>query len=369
MCTPKVIPQREILLSVTFFTLTLYSFDAASLAILEKLNTIENLLQNPTANASASAAQSATSPVSPAPRIHGTVIQTPASVYSAASAVLPERSTSPTRSRLSVETIIAWPVFSSQHPTYDLKSLLADHDSPGVLLDETGALSHDQTVKQDLYDRFINSVYIFNPVLEESELQQHIRDLDRTGIRWDAISCLVLLVYAHGYLASSDLPRSQKESLDFRRTRHFQNAEAYFDAALRRVGVLFYGCTLIQAQCFFLAGAYLMATLRPLTAWKMFAQALTCCQTFVPDTKQASTGIDRQLELYRSVYWACFKSELELRIELNVFENSIWDLAYPEFYPLPREEVWTHKQAIWFYYLGEIALRRLSNSMSRNQRS
>lgn len=344
--------------------LTCFSFDAASLAILEKLNTIESLLQNPTANTSTFRVPSATSPVSPAPQIqHGPAAQTPASIHSTSSAVPPTEPTILIHPRLSVETIIAWPVFAPQRPAYDLKPLLADQTTLRTSFDETRPLLPDQSVGHDLYDRFMNSVYIFNPVLEETELQQYIRDLNHTSVRWDAVSCLVLLVYAHGCLTFSDHPRSQSESSDVRRTRDFQNAEAYFEAALKRMGVLFYDCTLIQAQCFFLAGVYLMATLRPLAAWKMFAQALTCCQTFVPDAKDTNLSIDRQLELYKSIYWACFKSELELRIELNVYENSTWDLAYPEFYPLPREEIRTHKQAIWFYYLGEIALRRLSNSM------
>lgn len=51
----------------------------------------------------------------------------------------------------------------------------------------------------------------------------------------------------------------------------------------------------------------------------------------------------------------------ELRLELNVFENSIWDLTYPLEYPKPPEGLKTQREAVWYYYLAEIALRRLSN--------
>lgn len=51
----------------------------------------------------------------------------------------------------------------------------------------------------------------------------------------------------------------------------------------------------------------------------------------------------------------------ELRLELNVFENSIWDLTYPLEYPTPPEGLRTQREAVWYYYLAEIALRRLSN--------
>ena len=42
---------------------------------------------------------------------------------------------------------------------------------------------------------------------------------------------------------------------------------------------------------------------------------------------------------------------------MNVFENSIWDLTYPAFYPSPPDGL----NAVWYYYLAEIALRRLGN--------
>lgn len=51
----------------------------------------------------------------------------------------------------------------------------------------------------------------------------------------------------------------------------------------------------------------------------------------------------------------------ELRLELNVFQNSIWDLTYPLEYPTPPEGLRTNREAVWYYYLAEIALRRLSN--------
>jgi len=51
----------------------------------------------------------------------------------------------------------------------------------------------------------------------------------------------------------------------------------------------------------------------------------------------------------------------ELRLELNVFENSIWDLTYPAFYPSPPDGLKSQREVVWYYYLGEIALRRLGN--------
>lgn len=98
--------------------------------------------------------------------------------------------------------------------------------------------------------------------------------------------------------------------MEFRQGSQFRRAESFFSAAQRRMGLLLGGSTLLEAQCFFLAGVYLMATLRPLEAWKMFVQALTCCQTFSTDFGGSHDSQERTQRLQQSIYWTCFKSEL-----------------------------------------------------------
>ena len=44
-----------------------------------------------------------------------------------------------------------------------------------------------------------------------------------------------------------------------------------------------------------------------------------------------------------------------------MFENSIWDLTYPAFYPSPPDGLKSQREVVWYYYLAEIALRRLGN--------
>ena len=51
----------------------------------------------------------------------------------------------------------------------------------------------------------------------------------------------------------------------------------------------------------------------------------------------------------------------ELRLELNVSETSIWDLTYPAFFPSPPEGLRSQREIVWYFYLAEIALRRLGN--------
>jgi hypothetical protein len=66
----------------------------------------------------------------------------------------------------------------------------------------------------------------------------------------------------------------------------------------------------IEAQCFFLAGVYLMSTIRPIEAWKMFVQALACCQGFHDHRNTGDSQHEEVRQLQQSIYWTCFKSEL-----------------------------------------------------------
>ena len=51
----------------------------------------------------------------------------------------------------------------------------------------------------------------------------------------------------------------------------------------------------------------------------------------------------------------------ELRLELNLVNHSVWDLTYPPYFPSPPQDLKTQAEAAWYFYLAEIALRRLGN--------
>lgn len=53
-------------------------------------------------------------------------------------------------------------------------------------------------------------------------------------------------------------------------------------------------------------------------------------------------------------------SNRELRLELNLQKN-VLDLSYPTFFPSPPDGLKTKDEAAWYFYLAEIALRRLEN--------
>ena len=262
---------------------------------------------------------------------------------------------------MNIENVLSWPAFEEQNPNLDLKALLNDHSIDMIGNSSVG--DFDQTASEEqLVQRFMDHVFIFNPVLEEAKVQKHVRDARFNGIGWDAPSCLLLLIYAHGALVNAVDPNSPAmDASESRQQPYFKQAESYFSAAQRRLGLLLCRSGIIEAQCFFLAGVYLMACIKPLEAWKMFVQALACCQSFYSGKSQANLESEPDRRLEESIYWTCFKSELELRLELNVSESSVWDLTYPSFFPSPPDELKSQREIVWYFYLAEIALRRLGN--------
>ncbi|CAI4217750.1 unnamed protein product [Parascedosporium putredinis] len=96
-------------------------------------------------------------------------------------------------------------------------------------------------------------------------------------------------------------------------------AEAYFQAAQRRIGLLYHDNSILAVQCSFLTAVYLMSTMRILAAWKCFAQTGTQylawrihrVQDQGPDAmNQPVPGNDGEGYIAESLYWSCLKSEL-----------------------------------------------------------
>jgi len=135
-----------------------------------------------------------------------------------------------------------------------------------------------------------------------------------------------------------------------------------------------------------------MHTFRPFSAWPLFLQALACCQKFQCFSKSSAEVMFPPHEFLEdgpgwrseeSVYWTCFKSELyavtlvftnlsfslmawlyrEIRFELSLPGFTAANLTYPEFLPSPPLESLQNQDQAWYFYLAEIALRRLANQI------
>jgi len=163
-----------------------------------------------------------------------------------------------------------------------------------------------------------------------------------------------------------------------------------------------------------LSGIYLMYTLHPLEAWSAFHQAGSVYSLYLRSQaalqeRHSNGGVDVDItpsqsilerRLEQRLYWTVLKSECEIRVQLDLPQSELCKLDYPFLFPSPPtpgspaaespEE--HHKQGpasttststssqllslaaststcasqsaeeqTWFYYLSEIALRRIEN--------
>ncbi|KXH30951.1 hypothetical protein CSAL01_07580 [Colletotrichum salicis] len=287
------------------------SFDAASLAILRRLDELESVVKG-----------SRPLPVAPQPSLDF--------ASSLASSLFPTTDIDWINSfevrYVNRDVILSWPVWK----TVDVN--ISSHESPAAISPGIDVVSRPLLVPDvDVQDAsrllgiFLSVYHIFNSVLDIATIEEHIKSTSLNGFGWDAGSCLVLLVLPLGTTVDHDN------------------------------GVAQTSLGIAEAQCCFLAGVYLMTTMRPADAWKMFTRALSSCHTFQLSCRDASPGAIR---LQQTIHWACFKSELEVRLELGIIKTSAWDLRYPDLFPDPPESIQSQGEPAWYFYLAEIALRR-----------
>lgn len=168
-----------------------------------------------------------------------------------------------------------------------------------------------------------------------------------------------------------------------------------------------------------------MYTLRPVAAWNHFHQASTSYHLYLKlisgpnggdttcpnlDHLELKTKVERRIE--ESIYWSCFKSECEFRVELPLAQSGLAQFEYAHSFPSPPSPagteispqptppavlhhtddldinrlLGTHEPVVesphprydnldirrhsrrlyneeesWYYYLTEVALRRIGN--------
>jgi hypothetical protein len=227
---------------------------------------------------------------------------------------------------------------------------------------------------QEYLQTFLDHVLIKNPVLEETYIRRLVRRISLEGPGWDAESCLALLVCANGAITRP----FDSASLTGEEVR-LSPGRALFTAAQKRIGVILDSAGLLEAQCLFFAGVYLMTSLCPYDAWRSFLQGLAICQNFDfirQSTGQLAGGGGGGGELIgeagttaeESIYWSCWKSERELRLELGLpdFSSSSSASTAPQRFPsLPPftdddgAEDGDRMLRAWYFYLSEISLWRL----------
>jgi hypothetical protein len=210
-------------------------------------------------------------------------------------------------------------------------------------------------------DAFFRNVHVLNPMLDEQQVRAQLTNSLLNGIGWDAASCLLLLVLANGACSSEfgELPMTGPTG---GRDEHRRlNAQALFDAAENRKHTLWRSDYLTQARCHFYSGLFMMVWMRPFDAWRYFLQGLATCQRLTAPENCRSprdpAQVERQAE--ESIYWSCWKSERELRFELDMPNFSSTGYDHPIMFPTLPPQVFDQEQLrAWYFYLAEISLWR-----------
>ncbi|KAL2699127.1 hypothetical protein AAEP93_010515 [Penicillium crustosum] len=311
---------------------SLSTFDPASLAILERLANVEEKLD---------AIHAAGPEVNTLPlQLSGPLVPP-----------LPE----------SLEKVLGWSIFCSgaspiistcQKLPSPLSSRLTGDTQPVAISGD----ELDPNLCAGYLDAFFRDVHVKNPVFHEPSIRTLVRRVCHNGAGWDAESCLALLICANG--AISRPFRSPSLSVN---EIHVSAGPALFATAQKRMGCILECPGLIQAQCLFLAGVYMMTCMRAFDAWRMFLQALAACQGFgfVQNSSHPQQQNQTGNLAEESIYWSCWKSERELRWELDLpdFRNS--SLDSPTLFPsLPQGNEGDTLRS-WYFYLSEISLWRL----------
>ncbi|CAK7202807.1 hypothetical protein SEUCBS139899_005534 [Sporothrix eucalyptigena] len=326
-----------------------------------------------------------------------------------------DRSQNPLRfppARTTADAILKWPIFENRYPPDYITDALflaeapdegsdADADdcpSPLSSRRRQNSKIRSRVVDEDaipgLVQRFIDLVHIKNPILDVDVIWALTRRVVDDGFVWNMESCLVLIAAALGCVAQpfgSAVFSAQGISSLEAHADALQQGEAYYYMARRRLGLLDRGIRV--TQCHFLVGVYLMYTMRPLSAWSQFRTAsesyriyLECKARYLPTAQQLDPGkASKRRLMEQRLYWSCYKSECEMRSEINLPDSLLADCEYPDMHPSPPDApspvpgdttdgnipaswnrsrpAWLrrrHEQS-WFYYLTDITLRRIIN--------
>ncbi|OQN96044.1 hypothetical protein B0A48_17844 [Cryoendolithus antarcticus] len=175
-------------------------------------------------------------------------------------------------------------------------------------------------------------------------------------------SCIVLLVLALGQAAHSGLSISRLP------VDQVPPGMAYFSAAWNLLPSLLTRNDVLSTQCHILASAYLLYLVRPLEAWNLLHNTSMKVQLLL----SSSSSVPSQLrELGVRLYWNTLMIESDLLAEMDLPHSGVVSLE--ENMRLPRSFPYDSTMAsleelpgsdeLW-YFLAEIALRRLLNRVS-----
>ncbi|KAK6210480.1 hypothetical protein LQW54_006227 [Pestalotiopsis sp. IQ-011] len=254
--------------------------------------------------------------------------------------------------------LLQWPLIRDliQRP-YDPQILLqlemAREPLPSLAKTPCVDLSNTHAYIEAYFDR----VNVWYACVNPYTWRSHYRSALSNGFREGPESCIVLLVLALGQASlrgsiSRIVPQEDPPGLQ------------YFTAAWSLLPGMMTSNSVLAAQCHLLAAAYLFYLVRPLEAWNLLCttssklQLLLMTPTRIPED---------QRELSERIYWNALLFESDLLAELDLPHSGVVQLE--EHVGLPggfqgEESEAVGRDDLW-YFLAEIALRRLLNRVSQ----
>ncbi|KAL3460375.1 hypothetical protein BJX64DRAFT_300674 [Aspergillus heterothallicus] len=362
------------------------SFDAASLAILDRVNYAIRLLeQNPSSSLatynSPQTARDDLQNVLESPGANPAMITSPKEVESRSTEYTFLLEAQQLQANCASSRVAQWPLLRDICETNDVDSLFFKPVRFEEFIERITTSSSRGIREEDvpsLIEVFLENVHTKNPILDPNELRSICRRISEDGFQWDGPSCLILISCALGTVSrpfSLESPSPQDASrFD---TQDHATGESYYSAARKRIGLL--DSSIIAIQCSFLIGVYEMYSMRPLRAWLSFNRACTHFQTYLL-ASSLGQPIEHSSETVRSrLYWSCLKSDCEMREEIALPPTELAKVEYSDAFPSPPvsvlntnpenqteplEALDASSERSWYYYLSEIASRRIMNRIT-----
>ncbi|KLO97498.1 uncharacterized protein LW93_3476 [Fusarium fujikuroi] len=266
------------------------SFDAASVHIIDRLDSLERHLEERLGNI---------------PRSHSSaqpmLIQYPV-----------------------MESILEWPVFESLTSLRKGQSLaITDLDSaghnpsPGNPTEqnpENREVEHDFDIEYAIH-MFLQNVHSKNPILDSRVLAEAVCRCSANGFDTSRESALVIIACALGLRSSPFVPS--------RNTQHVPQDTSNDQAEhLFRRGnqiLALQPPSLLATQCRFFCGVYEMFCIRPVAAWLHFSQASLQLKLYI-HSRTFSYPIHPSVDsgLLQRLYWSCMQSECIISVNYRM---------------------------------------------------
>lgn len=254
--------------------------------------------------------------------------------------------------------LLQWPLIRDLVPRqYDPQILvqLEMEREPLHSLAKTPAVDLSNT--QAYVEAYFGKVNVWYACVNPYTWKAQYRSALSNGFREGPESCIVLLVLALGQASLSGRIASLPQGVD-------SPGLQYFTAAWSLLPGMLTANTAVAAQCHMLAAAYLFYLARPLEAWSLLGSASAKLQLLLMAPSRIPPG---EKELVERIYWNTLLFESDLLAELDLphsgvaqFEEQVGlpgGFERDEQDPVGTDDLW--------YFLAEIALRRLLNRVSQ----